>query len=115
MRRAHSSADAVMLGALCQAIIVKLHKLYTRNMDKDLLRALIEENKWRAARWGLTASDRFGSRPRCRARPPRSNCSSSSTTWSSELGSREAVEQVHRVLAEDQRDRQLAVIVRRRT
>ena len=37
-----------------QAIIVKLYKLYTKNMGFRLYRrALIEENKWRAARWGL--------------------------------------------------------------
>ena len=46
-----------MIAALCQAIIVKLHKLYTRNQGFRLYRrALIEENKWRAARWGSTAS-----------------------------------------------------------
>ena len=47
---------AVMLGALVQAIVVKLHKLYVRNMGFRLYRrALIEENKWRAARYGLDA------------------------------------------------------------
>src|SRR5688572_5885445 len=45
---------AVMIAALCQAIVVKLHKLYTRNQGFRLYRrALIEENKWRAARWGI--------------------------------------------------------------
>ena len=43
-----------MIAALCQAIVVELHKLYTRNQGFRLYRrALIEENKWRAARWGL--------------------------------------------------------------
>jgi carboxylate-amine ligase len=33
---------------------VKLHRLYTRNMGFRMYhRALIEENKWRAARWGI--------------------------------------------------------------
>ncbi len=42
------------IAALAQAIIVKLYKLYTKNMGFRLYRrALIEENKWRAARWGL--------------------------------------------------------------
>src|SRR5690606_1558893 len=46
--------DSIALAALIQAIIVKLHKLYTRNMGFRLYRrALIDENKWRAARWGL--------------------------------------------------------------
>ena len=39
---------------LTQAIVVKLHRLYTRNMGFRMYpRALIEENKWRAARWGV--------------------------------------------------------------
>jgi glutamate---cysteine ligase / carboxylate-amine ligase len=46
--------DAVAIAALAQAIIVKLHRLYTRNMGFRMYpRALIEENKWRAARWGV--------------------------------------------------------------
>jgi gamma-glutamyl:cysteine ligase YbdK (ATP-grasp superfamily) len=47
-RRDHRAGRAV------QAIVVKLYKLYTKNMGFRLYRrALIEENKWRAARWGL--------------------------------------------------------------
>jgi len=46
--------ETVALAALAQAIVVKLHKLYTRNMGFRLYRrALIDENKWRAARYGL--------------------------------------------------------------
>jgi carboxylate-amine ligase len=46
--------DAIAIAALSQAIIVKLHRLYTRNMGFRMYpRALIEENKWRAARWGV--------------------------------------------------------------
>jgi glutamate---cysteine ligase / carboxylate-amine ligase len=42
------------LAALAQAIIVKLHRLYEKNQGFRLYRrTLIEENKWRAARWGL--------------------------------------------------------------
>ena len=45
---------AVMLGALVQAIVVKLYRLRIRNQGFRLYRrALIEENKWRAARYGL--------------------------------------------------------------
>src|SRR6476661_7650099 len=44
---------AVMLGGLIQAVIVKLCRLRARNQGFRLYpRALIEENKWRAARWG---------------------------------------------------------------
>jgi glutamate---cysteine ligase / carboxylate-amine ligase len=45
---------SLAIAALAQAIIVKLHRLYERNQGFRLYRrALIEENKWRAARWGL--------------------------------------------------------------
>src|SRR6516165_3032331 len=46
--------DAIAIAALSQAIVVKLHYLYTKNMGYRMYpRALIEENKWRAARWGV--------------------------------------------------------------
>ena len=46
--------DTIAIAAVAQAVIVKLYKLYTKNMGFRLYRrALIEENKWRAARWGL--------------------------------------------------------------
>ena len=46
--------EAVAIAALTQAIVVKLHRLYTGNMSfRVYRRALIEENKWRAARYGI--------------------------------------------------------------
>ena len=46
--------EAVAIAALTQAIVVKLHRLYTGNMGwRTYQRALIEENKWRAARYGI--------------------------------------------------------------
>jgi carboxylate-amine ligase len=46
--------EAIAIAALTQAIVVKLHRLYTANMGFRMYhRALIEENKWRAARWGI--------------------------------------------------------------
>src|ERR1700729_298067 len=46
--------EATAIAALTQAIVVKLHRLYTKNMGFRMYpRALIEENKWRAARWGV--------------------------------------------------------------
>jgi glutamate---cysteine ligase / carboxylate-amine ligase len=46
--------EAVAIAALTQAIVVKLHRLYTSNMGFRMYhRALIEENKWRAVRWGI--------------------------------------------------------------
>ena len=46
--------EACAIAALTQAIVVKLHRLYTSNQSWRIYRrALIEENKWRAARYGL--------------------------------------------------------------
>ncbi|HEY2017592.1 MAG TPA: carboxylate-amine ligase [Bryobacteraceae bacterium] len=46
--------ESIALAALCQAIIGKLYKLHERNLSfRHYGRALIMENKWRAARYGL--------------------------------------------------------------
>jgi carboxylate-amine ligase len=46
--------ETLAIASIIQALVVKLHKLYSGNMGFRLYRrALIEENKWRAARWGL--------------------------------------------------------------
>lgn len=46
--------EACAIAALTQAIVVKLHRLYMHNQSWRIYeRALIEENKWRAARYGL--------------------------------------------------------------
>jgi carboxylate-amine ligase len=46
--------ESIALAALCQAIIAKLYRLHERNQSfRHYGRALIMENKWRAARYGL--------------------------------------------------------------
>jgi carboxylate-amine ligase len=103
---------AVMLGALSQAIIVKLHRLYTRNLGFRLYRkALIEENKWRAARWGLDGKlIDFGKRAEVPMRDLALELLEFVDDVVDELESREAVEYVHTVLREGtSADRQLAV------
>jgi len=46
--------ESIALAALIQATVAKLYKLYTANQGFRLYRrALIMENKWRAARYGL--------------------------------------------------------------
>jgi gamma-glutamyl:cysteine ligase YbdK (ATP-grasp superfamily) len=74
--------DTIAIAALAQAIVVKLYRLRSRNLGfRTYRRALIEENKWRAARWGLSGSlIDFGRRAECRCGGWRSSCSSSSTT-----------------------------------
>ena len=46
--------DTIALAALMQAIVVKLHKLRAQNVTfRKYPRRLIDENRWRAARYGL--------------------------------------------------------------
>jgi carboxylate-amine ligase len=46
--------ETVAIAALCQAVVAKLYKLHERNLAfRHYSRALIMENKWRAARYGL--------------------------------------------------------------
>ena len=103
---------AIMLGALCQAIVVKLHRLYTRNLGFRLYRrALIEENKWRAARWGLDGKlIDFGKRAEVPMRDLALELLEFVDDVVDDLGSREAVSFVHTVLREGtSADQQLAV------
>jgi carboxylate-amine ligase len=103
---------AVMLGALIQAIIVKLCHLRARNQGFRLYRrALIEENKWRAARWGLDGKlIDFGKRAEVPMRDLALELVAFVDDVVDDLGSREAVSYVHTVLKEGtSADRQLAV------
>jgi carboxylate-amine ligase len=46
--------ETIAIAALCQAVVVKLHQLHEKNQTfRHYSRALIMENKWRAARYGL--------------------------------------------------------------
>jgi carboxylate-amine ligase len=103
---------AVMIAALIQAIVVKLHQLYTRNLGFRLYRkALIEENKWRAARWGIDGKlIDFGKRAEVPMRDLALELLQFVDDVVDDLGSRDAVEYVHTVLREGtSADRQLAV------
>lgn len=47
--------ETICLAAVMQAVVAKLHKLIKQNLGFRLYRrALIAENKWRAARYGIT-------------------------------------------------------------
>jgi carboxylate-amine ligase len=103
---------AVMLGGLIQAIIVKLCMLRARNQGFRLYpRALIEENKWRAARWGLEGKlIDFGKREEVPMRDLAVELLEFIDDVVDDLGSRSAVEYVHTVLRDGtSADRQLAV------
>jgi len=46
--------ETIALAAVMQAVVAKLHKLIKQNLGFRLYRrALIAENKWRAARYGI--------------------------------------------------------------
>jgi carboxylate-amine ligase len=104
--------EAVMLGALIQAIVVKLHRLYRRNLGFRLYRrALIEENKWRASRWGIEGQlIDFGKAAEVPMRDLAIELLAFVDDVVDDLGSREAVDYVHTVLADGtSADRQLRV------
>jgi len=103
---------AVMLAALFQAIVVKLCRLRARNLGfRTYRRALIEENKWRAARWGIDGKlIDFGKRAEVPMRGLAIELLEFVDDVVDDLGSRDAVDYVHVVLREGtSADRQLAV------
>jgi len=95
-----SAEDSITLAALTQAIVVKLHKLYKMNQGWRLYpRALIEENKWRAVRWGLDGKlIDFGKRAEVPMRELALEILEFVDDVVDDLGSRDAVEGVHRIL-----------------
>ena len=106
---------AVMLGALVQAIVVKLYNLRVRNQGFRIYRrALIEENKWRAARYGLDGKlIDFGRRAEVPMRDLAVELLEFIDDVVDELGSRKEVDYVHTVLREGtSADQQLAVFRR---
>jgi carboxylate-amine ligase len=104
--------EAVAIAALTQAIIVKLHRLYTSNMSFRLYRrALIEENKWRAARYGIEGKlIDFGKEAEVPMRELATELLEFVDDVVDDLGSRSAVEYVHTILNEGtSAERQLRV------
>jgi len=104
--------EAVTIAALTQAIVVKLHRLYERNMGFRLYRrTLIEENKWRAARYGIDGKlIDFGKQTEVPMRDLALEPLEIVDDVLDDLGSRSAVEYVHTILREGtSADRQLRV------
>jgi carboxylate-amine ligase len=108
--------EAVCVAAILQAIVLKLFKLRRDNMTFRVYASdLIEENKWRAVRYGFDGKlIDFGKRKECPAR----DLIREMLEWFlddvvDELGSREAVEYAFRIMDEgSSADRQLAVFER---
>src|SRR5919199_646066 len=103
---------SIAIAALTQAIIVKLYRLRQRNLGfRQYHRALIEENKWRAARYGLDGKlIDFGKRCEVPMRDLALELMEFVDDVVDDLGSRREVEYVHKILAEGtSAERQVAV------
>src|SRR5262245_59158542 len=102
----------IAIAALVQAIIVKLYKLRSRNLGFRLYhRRLLEENKWRAARYGLDGKlIDFGRRSEVTMRDLAVELLAFVDDVVDELHSRREIEYVRTILAEGtSADRQLRV------
>ena len=104
--------EACAIAALTQAIVVKLHRLYTSNQSWRIYRrALIEENKWRAARYGIEGKlIDFGREAEVPMRELMLELMELLDDVVDDLGSRSAVEYIHTILNEGtSAERQLRV------
>jgi glutamate---cysteine ligase / carboxylate-amine ligase len=103
---------AIAIAALAQAIIVKLYQLRRNNLGFRVYhRALIEENKWRAARYGIDGMlIDFGKRREVPMRDLALELLAFVDDVIDDLGSRREVEYVRGILAEGtSAERQLQV------
>ena len=93
---------SIAIAALAQAIVVKLYRLRARNLGfRRYPRALIEENKWRASRWGLDGKlIDFGKRKEVPMRALAVELLEFIDDVVDELGSRREVEYVRKILAD---------------
>jgi glutamate---cysteine ligase / carboxylate-amine ligase len=104
--------ETIALAALIQATIAKLYKLYSANQGFRLYRrALIMENKWRAARYGLDGKlIDFGKQKEVPARDLVHEYLDFVDDVLDELDSREEINYIHNILERGSgADRQLRV------
>ncbi len=104
--------ETIALAALIQATVAKLHKLHSANQGFRLYRrALLMENKWRAARYGLEGNlIDFGKQKEVPARDLIREYLDFVDDVVDELGSREELNYIHEILEKGNgADRQLKV------
>jgi glutamate---cysteine ligase / carboxylate-amine ligase len=104
--------DTVAIAALIQAIMVKLYMIYRQNMSwRNYSRALIEENKWRAVRYGLDGKlIDFGKRQEVDTRALIHELLEFVDDAVEICGSRDEIKRIYRILDEGtSADRQLKV------
>ncbi len=107
--------ESIAIAALCQAIIGKLYRLHEQNLSfRHYSRALIMENKWRAARYGLDGKMiDFGKQTEVPVRSLIEEILEFVSDVVDDLGSGEEIDYIHRILEEGTgADRQLRVFAR---
>lgn len=92
--------DTIAIAALFQAIVCKLHFLIDKNLGFRLYRRmLIQENKWRAVRWGLDGKMiDFGKQKEVPARDLIRELLEFVDDVVDNLGSRKEIEHIHTIL-----------------
>jgi carboxylate-amine ligase len=104
--------DTIALAALMQAIIFKLHKLLRQNVTfRNYPRRLLDENRWRASRYGIDAKlIDFGRKCEVNERDLLEEMLAFIAEEVSDLGNTQEVAHIRRILREGTgADRQLAV------
>lgn len=104
--------ETIALAALMQAVVVKLYKLINQNLGFRLYRrALMNENKWRAARYGIHGKlIDFGKQEEVEFRSLADELLEFIDDVVDELGSREEINYIYKILNEGSgADRQIKV------
>lgn len=104
--------ETICIAALIQAIVAKLHKLKTQNLSFIVYhRALINENKWRASRYGIEGKMiDFGKECEVPFRLLMNELLEFIDDVVDDLGSRKEVEYIHEIMKNGTgADRQLAI------
>ena len=107
--------DTLAIAALIQAIVARLHKLLNQNITFRLYRRrLLDENRWRAARYGIDGKlIDFGKQTEVEARSLIHELLDFIAPEVDELGSHREVAHIERILREGTgADRQLATFAR---
>lgn len=109
--------ETIAIAALFQAICAKLYKLRSQNLNFNMYhRSLINENKWRASRYGIDGKlIDFGKEQEADTRVLIHELLDFVDDVVDQLGCRRAIEYVHRMMEQGTgADRQLAVFNRQR-
>ncbi len=110
--------ETIAIAALFQAICAKLYKLRTQNLNFMIYpRALVNENKWRAGRYGIDGNlIDFGKEAEVNTRVLIYELLDFVSDVTGDLGSRDAINYVHKMIEQGTgADRQLAVYEQRKS